>query len=211
VIALAAALVAGSLHPVPAKSPVLQNESVRVERFTLRPGGGLEFPSSQTPQVVVYLSKAVAEIRLNGAPTDVLKRAGSVTFVPKGQTYSIKITGMNPCDVLTVWIDPGRPTAKAAPPTDAPAGITRTSLLDNDDVRVVRVRFAPGSREPVHTHPNDLLTVQLTPGTLRMSVGALEASGRQPVGFTTFLPRDIPHAYISTDSKSFELLSISIK
>jgi quercetin dioxygenase-like cupin family protein len=42
------------------------------------------------------------------------------------------------------------------PVLDNETGITRTTLLEKSEVRVVRVQFAPGSREPVHTHPNDL-------------------------------------------------------
>lgn len=206
--ALLLALVAGPVQPKP---PVLENETVSVMRYRLSPGEGFEFPASRTPQLVVYLSKGVAEIRLNGESNDVLRNAGDVTFVPKGQSYAAKNTGMSPFDVLTIWINPARPAAAAAPPTEAPPGITRTTLVDNSDVRVVRVRFAPGSREPIHTHPNDLLTVQLTAGTLEMSVGAAQASGQQPVGFTTFLPRNVPHAYISKTELPFELLSISIK
>ena len=210
--ALAAVLLLASVAgPVPAKPPVLENATVSVDRHKVSPGGGVEFPASRTPQLVVYLSKGAAQTRLNGETGDVLQSAGAVTFVPKGQSYAVKNTGTSPFDVLTIWINPARPSATAAPPTEAPPGITRTTLLDNSDVRVVRVRFAPGSREPIHTHPNDLLTVQLTPGIMEISVGAAQASGQQPIGFTTFLPRDVPHAYISKNDLPFELLSISIK
>lgn len=212
ILALAAALLLASVAgPVPAKPPVLENAAVEVERHKVSPGGGFEYPADRTPQLVVYLSKGVARIRLNTEQSDVLRNAGAVTFVPKGQSYAVQNRGMSPFEVLTIWIKPTRPAATAAPPTEAPLGITRTTLLDNPDVRVVRVRFAPGSREPIHTHPNDLLTVQLTPGILEMSVGAAQASGQLPVGFTTFLPRDVPHAYISKNELPFELLSISIK
>jgi hypothetical protein len=83
ILALAVALLlASAAGPVPAKPPVLENETVYVDRPKVSPGGGVEFPASRTPQLVVYLSKGVAEIRLNGETSDVLRNAGAVTFVP---------------------------------------------------------------------------------------------------------------------------------
>jgi quercetin dioxygenase-like cupin family protein len=178
-------------HP-DAASVLIDNATVRVTRQRLAPG-------------------ARETIRATGAPLIVIPPKAGPTFVADGAEYAAVNDEAGPIDLLLVRIKPTRPAAPAAPATEAPPGITRTTLIDNADVRVVRVRFAPGSREPIHTHPNDLLTVQLTPGTFDIQVGDARSSGRQPAGFTKFLPRDISHAYISTDSKPFDLLSISIK
>jgi quercetin dioxygenase-like cupin family protein len=176
----------------PERTTVLANATVAVMRQRLAPG-------------------ARETIRANGLPLLVVHPTRGPVFVAGGGEYAALNDEAAPIDLLLVAIKPDRPSAPAAPPTEAPAGITRTTLIDNADVRVVRVRFAPGSREPIHTHPNDLLTVQLTPGTFDIVVGETRTSGRQTAGFTKFLPRDVSHAYISTDSSPFELLSISIK
>src|SRR5262249_10819148 len=112
---------------------------------------------------------------------------------------------------IAITIKPTRPPAPAAPPTEAPPGITRTTILDNADTRVVRVQFAPGSREPVHAHPNDLVTVQLTPGIVEILLGSQRTSSERAPGFVQFLPRNVDHAYVSGDTKAFELLSVAIK
>ena len=88
-----------------------------------------------------------------------LRSTGAAAFVAKGDAL-IANDGPVTAEILIVEIRAGRPPAPAAPPTEAPPGITRTTMIDNADVRLVRVRFAPGSAEPVHTHPNDLLTIQ---------------------------------------------------
>jgi quercetin dioxygenase-like cupin family protein len=87
----------------------------------------------------------------------------------------------------------------------------RTMLIDNADVRVVRVQFAPGGREPLHTHPNDLLTMQVTDGEVEIVAAADRSSALREAGFVQFIPRNVSHAYANTDVKSFELLSVSIK
>jgi quercetin dioxygenase-like cupin family protein len=197
VAAIACALLLAPVAESPApqaveRTPVLDNATVSVLRARLAPG-------------------ARETIRANGAPLVVVHPKTGPTFVVDSGEYAAVNDEAGAIDLLLVLIKPNRPAAPAAPPTEAPPGITRTTLIDNADVRVVRVRFAPGSREPIHTHPNDLVTVQLTPGTFDIVVGSATTSGPHPAGFTKFLPRDVSHAYISTDSESFDLLSISIK
>ena len=114
-------------------------------------------------------------------------------------------------DRLAMRLLPNGPPAPAAPATEAPPGITRATLVDNEVVRVVRVRFAPGSAEPIHSHPNDLLTIQLTPGKLGVTMGTEHQSQERTGGYVHFLPRNLQHSYASEDTKPFELLSIAIK
>jgi quercetin dioxygenase-like cupin family protein len=171
---------------------ILDNATVNVMRRTLAPD------ARQT-------------IRANGGPLLVIHPARGPAYVENGGEYAAANDASAPIDLLIVAIKPNRPAAPAAPPTEAPPGITRTTLIDNADVRVVRVTFAPGSREPVHTHPNDLLTIQLTPGTFDILLGQNQSGARQPAGTVKFLPRNVQHAYISRDTTPFDLLSISIK
>ena len=63
----------------------------------------------------------------------------------------------------------------------------------------------------MHTHPNDLLTVQLTRGTMDIVIGSNTTRGERAAGFVQFLPRSVGHAYVSTDTKPFELMSVAIK
>jgi quercetin dioxygenase-like cupin family protein len=179
-------------QPETRSGTVLDNPTVLVMRQHLLPGERRTVRAVTTPLLVV-------------------EPGHDPLYLAKGGERVIDNEGGEPADVLIVAVKPTRPPAPAAPPTEAPAGITRTTLMDEAEVRVVRVRFAPGSREPVHTHPNDLLTIQLTPGGYDVVLGSTVAGGQHDAGFAQFLPRDVPHAYVSTDSRSFELLSISIK
>jgi quercetin dioxygenase-like cupin family protein len=114
-------------------------------------------------------------------------------------------------DLMAIGVLPTRPPAPASPPTEAPPGITRATLVDNADVRVVRVRFDPSAREPVHAHTNDLVTVQITGGSMEMSIGREHTLVYHDPGFVQFVPRNLQHSYASADTKPFEILSIAIK
>lgn len=196
--------------PMAPLAPVVDNRTVHVDRTRLAPGGGLILPFDRAPLLVIALGDGDIAISQDAIEDRSLRSTGSIAFVAKGDSL-IANDGPVSAEILIVEIRAGRPPAPAAPPTEAPPGITRTTLIDNADVRVVRVRFAPGSAEPVHTHPNDLLTIQLTPGRYDISLADTRETGQFAAGFVKFLPRDVPHAYISTDSIAFELLSISIK
>jgi quercetin dioxygenase-like cupin family protein len=191
--------------------PIVDNGTVHVDRAHLTPGGGLIIPPERAPLLVIALGDGDIEVSQEGSDADgALRSNGAAAFVAKGDSL-IANDGPAAADILIVEIKSRRPPAPAAPPTDAPPGITRTTMIDNADVRVVRVRFAPGSREPVHTHPNDLLTVQLTPASYDITLYDTRDTGLNPAGSVRFLPRDAPHAYINTSSIDFELLSVSIK
>jgi quercetin dioxygenase-like cupin family protein len=172
---------------------VLENETVIVQRVRIDPNGTAAFPFRALPTLLVNV------------------RDRTATFVPAGEDKRVANDKATGAEVIAIGVKLSRRPAAAAPPTAAPTGITRENLIDNDQVRVVRVLFATDGREPVHTHPNDLLTVQLTPGRVEIGMGAKKRTVACEPGFVQFLPRDVAHAYASADTKPFELLSVAIK
>lgn len=210
---LGAASPSGQANPSdPIRTPILQNETLAVTHLRFGPGTREADHTHPFPIVLVQItagSIAVLEqstIRRGG-------RAGEVWYIPSGRGHAVTSQpgATVPVDMLAVALLPGRPAAPAAPATDAPPGITRLTLVDNNDMRVVRARFAPGSREPVHTHPNDLLTIQVTRGNLEIAMGPDKTTQVREPGFVQFLPRNVPHAYASADTKVFEVVSIAVK
>jgi quercetin dioxygenase-like cupin family protein len=211
---LAGAVVAGLLQSgatEPARTPVLQNSTVAVTH--LRFGPGAREATHTNPFPVVLVQSTPGEIEIKEQDTSRRgSRAGEVWYVPADRPHSITPRNSNgTIDLLAIGILPARQPAPTAPATDAPAGITRATLVDNNDVRVVRVKFDPSAREPVHTHPNDLLTVQITGGSMEMSIGPEHTLVYHDPGFVQFVPRNIQHSYASADTKAFELLSVAIK
>lgn len=195
----------------PERTPVLQNETVAVTRLRFGPGARESVHTHPFPLVLIQMTSGDIAVQ-EQSTTKRGGRVGEVWYVPADRPHAITRLSNEPAiDVIAVAVLPNRPTAPAAPPTEAPQGINRATLVDNENVRVVRVGFSPGSREPVHTHPNDLLTIQLTRGKLDMQIGADHNRQSVEPGLVKFLPRNVPHAYISEDTKPFELISLSVK
>lgn len=179
--------------PGASTSSVLDNATVHVMRVRIPQDGAYDVRADGAPILVVTLPH------------------GDVQMIRIGMTRRLTNAVPAPAEFLAITIKPTRRPSDAAPPTSPPPGIERTTILETHDVRVVRVTFSPAGREPVHTHPNDLLTVQITRGRLEVFDGSRKSISAEAAGTVRFLARNVPHAYASRDARPFELLSIAIK
>ncbi|HMD37542.1 MAG TPA: hypothetical protein VKH42_21350 [Vicinamibacterales bacterium] len=207
VIAAAAQNAPGGSHTV-----VLDNAGVLVERFHLEAGVTERIAADGAPALVVQLTAGDIDLIVGNARSSGPREAGAIAFVPARTPQSARnIAPRGATDIVVIRFKPGRVRAPSMPSVEAPAGIERTPLLDNADTRVVRVVFATTGREPVHTHPYDLITLQLSSGRVEILDGETKTTEPREPGFTVFVPRDRQHAYASADDKPFEILSVAIK
>jgi len=213
VVALSVAVFAQAPPPPPgiSRTEVLDNATALIARLQMEPGSRETIHTHPFSAVVVQMTPGAIDMTVGKVRSRQARDPGFVWFIPKETPHAAINTGANAVGFVTIGIKTARPPAAAAPPTASPAGITRETILDNDEARVVHVTFAPGSREPVHTHPNDLVTVQLTAGRLEIVEGSAHSDEERAPGFVKFLARGVSHSYVSTDSKPFELLSVAIK
>jgi quercetin dioxygenase-like cupin family protein len=189
----------------------LDNDTVKIVRHRMPPAtGGIIGPMSDA-HVVVQITAGEVEINQIGANSRGHRVPGDMSFVPPDVAHQMRNIGRTTFDQLVIRLKSTRAPAPAAPATAAPPGITRETVLDNDTVRVVRVRFDPDGREPVHTHPNDLLTIQITKGVVEIVNGNDTSTASREPGFVQFLPRNVTHAFASADTQPFEILSVAIK
>jgi quercetin dioxygenase-like cupin family protein len=218
-IAAAAVLVFGPGAPVPAQrgpagthTVVVDNASVLVERFHLEAGATERIAADGAPALVVQLTAGDVDLSIGDKRASGPREAGAIAFVPARTPQSARnIAQRGATDVVVIRFKPARTPAPAMPSGDAPPGIERTPLLDNAVTRVVRVAFSTTGREPVHTHPYDLITLQISAGRVEILDGDTKTNEAREPGFTTFVPRDRQHAYASADDKPFEILSVAIK
>src|SRR6185295_6315502 len=179
IVAAALLLARPQTSPPPGitRTVIVDNATVLVARLGYEAGKGETSHTHPFSAVVIQITPGDVDMTLGADRSRERRAAGTVWFIPANVPHMAVNTGSAPWEQIAITIKPTRAAAPAAPPTEAPSGITRTTLVDNNDARVVRVLFAPRSREPVHTHPNDLLTVQLTPGSVDILIGSNKTSG----------------------------------
>lgn len=194
-----------------ARTALVENASVMCARLTYQPGAAEASHTHPFSAVVIQLTAGDVDVTIGSEHTRAQRPAGFVWFVPKGVPHAAANAGSSTFEQITIAIKPDRPPAAAGAASAAPPGITRTTILDNEEARVVRVEFAPTGREPLHEHPYDLVTVQLTPGRLDIVFGTEKTTVDAPAGDVRFLPRRVPHAYASASGAPFTLFSVAIK
>src|SRR5436190_4981263 len=146
------------------RDQVLDNRTALIAHLRMEPGSRETIHTHPFSAVVIQLTPGEIDMTVGKVRSRQTRDPGFAWFIPKEAPHAAINSGTSAVEFVTVGIKPERPAAAAAPSTQSPPGITRETLIDNDEARVVRVTFEPGGREPVHTHPNDLVTVQITPG-----------------------------------------------
>jgi quercetin dioxygenase-like cupin family protein len=193
------------------RTVVAENSTVLIARLGMAPAARETPHTHPFSAVVVQIGAGQVEMELDGKKVTERRETGHVQFIPRQAMHAAANVGSTSFDVVTIAIKPDRTPASAAPATQARPGITRQMILDNDDARVTHVRLTPGAREPIHSHPFDLVLVQLAPAKMEVQLGDEKTVKDYETGAVIFLPRNVPHAVASAHPSPFEFLSVGVK
>ncbi len=207
----AAAQQAGAPPPGITRTELENNATALIARLRMAPGAREDVHTHPFSAVVVQIGTGDVDMRLGDGHTTTRRAHGFVEFIPREVPHAAANVGREPFEVVTIAMKPDRRPGGDAPALPAPPGITRKPLLENAETRVTHVTFASSAREPVHTHPFDLVVVQLTPGRVKVRVGQDVSTREYAAGEVIFLPRDVPHAVSNADGGAFEILSVGIR
>ncbi len=84
-------------------------------------------------------------------------------------------------------------------------------LVNNDRVSVIRLTFAAGQREQMHTNPTDVIVVQVTPGEIEFAMGDEKTTAHADPGKVWYVPKQPPHAYSNVGTTPVEIIVVSLK
>ena len=202
---------AQAMPPGITRTQLLDNPTVMIARLRMAPGARETVHTHPFSAVVVQLDPGEVEMRVGTRRKTARREAGHVEFIAAEMPHAAANAGKAPFDIVTIALKPDRTPGGTQAASDAPPGITRRAVLDNAQARATHVTFAPGSREPVHMHPYDLVVVPLTPGRAELLLGPAETVKEYAAGDVIFLPRDVPHALSNAGTRAFEVLSVGVK
>lgn len=193
------------------RTPLIENDGVMMARLRMAPGAKEDLHTHPFAAIVIQLTAGEVDMRMADARSTSRRPAGFVEFIANNVPHAAANVGGAPFDLVTIALKPERKRGGEAPAQPAPAGITRSPVLDNADAQVTRVEFAPQAREPVHSHPFDLVVVPLTGGRLEVRVGERVETREYAPGDPLFLPREISHAVSNVGSAPLTVFSVRIK
>lgn len=143
----------------------LDVDKARVYVATLQPHTPSASPNGHaTNRVLIYLDEGTMSRREgDGAPETIAFRRGDVRWRPASGAYVAENTSTHPIRILE--IDLLKQPSGPAPPTtlDAPRVDPKhyTVVLDNEQVRVLRVHFDPHDKGARHEHMLDRVVVYM--------------------------------------------------
>jgi len=193
------------------RTEVLNNASAIVARLNMTAGAREEVHSHPFSAVAIQLTPGDVEMTVGGRTTTEKAGTGQTWFIGKESPHAAANVGGASLEVITVVIKSGSGVAESGPAVPLPAGITRTPLLENAETRVVRVHFQPGAREALHSHPFDLLVIQLGRGRMEARVGSHESVADREPGQVLYLPKNVPHLVGNAGGTAFEVMSVALK
>ena len=86
-----------------------------------------------------------------------------------------------------------------------------TVFIDNDRVRVLEWRFAPGAEVGHHVHGLDYVVVPIMDGNLRAVTSDGESVNQLKVGQPYFRNAGVEHNVINANAEEFAFIEVEIK
>lgn len=153
-------------RPVP-----VDNERARVVVATSAPGPKGRMHKHDMNRVMIYLDNGAQQLEYqDGTKRDFSFRAGEVQWDPKGNLHTSQNRGGTTFRVVEVELK--TPGGSAAWPANDPVRVAPDAYkveLDNEQVRVLRVKLEAGQSIPLHQHVLPRIVVPLTSLELKVT------------------------------------------
>jgi len=152
-------------HPLVAQpTPAIENDQVRILVVTDEPHRPSALHGHSMNRVLIYLDAGAEKLTYEGGRVVDLKfQAGEVRWSPAGGRHTAENTGNKPCRVVEMELkNQGR---SVQPPALDPVRLAPKIykvLIDNPQVRVLRVHIPPKQKVPLHEHVLNRAVVYLT-------------------------------------------------
>ncbi len=86
-----------------------------------------------------------------------------------------------------------------------------TVQVDNDRVRVIEWRFAPGAATGQHRHEYDYVVVPMATGQLRIVTSQGESTAELTAGQAYFRAAGVEHDVVNANAHEFAFVEIEVK
>jgi quercetin dioxygenase-like cupin family protein len=187
-----------------------ENDQVRVVSYVIAPGDKTA-NHSHPNNVNIFLADVNAKVTTpDGKTSELHGKAGSAAW--RGPvTHRVENTGDKP--IVGILVEPKKPaSALPAGAQDVIAADPKHTKVEfeNDQVRVVRYRYEPGEKSPMHGHP-DNVQVMLTDATANVTTADGKTTAISGKAGEARWREAGQHSVQNAGGKAFEGLLIEMK
>lgn len=153
-------------------APGIDNEQAHVVYAKDKPHAKGAPHEHKLNRVMVYLQGGRQEFVHDGKKSTLTFKAGDVKWSPASGMHTSEIVSDDPVNIVEVEVKkPGDPSKKVTTALDPPKIDPKQYKVEfeNDQVRVLRVKFGPHQGAPLHEHQLNRVVVYLTDQNSRMT------------------------------------------
>jgi quercetin dioxygenase-like cupin family protein len=192
----------------------LDNELVRVVLADVKPGQKSQLHKHDVNRVMVYLDDGGQQLKFaDGTVKDQTWKSGDVAWDPAGGMHTSENTSGKAFRIVEIEIKKpkGEPLKPSKFDAVKVAGSHYRIAFENDQVRVLRVRYAAGDGSAMHEHPVPGLIVYLTDYHMRATREDGKVVERKGDAFDIAMPEMLKHSEKNMRGRFTEMIAVELK
>lgn len=196
------------------RSIVVENDWVRIPKVTVQPGHTTGFHVHTMNRVMVYLNQGGQTVEMEaGGKTEETWRAGQALWSPAIGRHRVLVSAPKPVTIVEIEIrkpvGSGQPLGELDPLKVDPKHYKVE--MENEQVRLIRVRIPAGETAPMHHHARKRVVVYLTDADFEQTTKDGKAvQSRQKAGDVVWSEAEVTHREMNRGG-AFEALMVELK
>ena len=192
----------------------IENDQVKVLKVTQAPHVKTSLHQHKVNRVMIYLQPGRQTFDYDGKKTVLTWKAGEAKWSPAGGMHIAEITSDNPVTIIEIELKkPGDASKKASSALD-PVKVDPKMYkveLENDQVRILRVRIGPHEVAPLHEHLLNRVVTYITDQNFRVTTPDGKVETLQHKAGEVSWGTPTKHKEENLSDKAFEVLVVELK
>jgi quercetin dioxygenase-like cupin family protein len=208
---LLAAAVAFSAETV---STPIDNEQVKVLNVVVQPHEKTRLHQHKVNRVMIYLQAGSQDFDYQDGKKSVMNfKAGEMKWSPAGGMHIAEITSNTSVNIIEVELKKPAAGASASPSALDPVKVDKKHYkveLENDQVRVLRVKIGPHQSTPLHEHSFNRVVAYITGQDFRVTTDGKAEMVQHKAGEVSW-GAPTKHKEENLSDKPFEVVVVELK
>jgi quercetin dioxygenase-like cupin family protein len=205
---------ATAAFPAETVNTPIDNDQVKVLNVVVQPHEKTRLHQHKVNRVMIYLKAGRQDFEYPDGKKSVLNfKAGEMKWSPAGGMHIAEISSDNPVNIVEVELK--KPGTGASSPTSAldPVKVDKKHYkveLENDQVRVLRVKIGPHQSTPLHEHSLNRVVTYLTDQNLRVTTDGKAETLQHKAGEVSW-GTPTKHKEENLSDSPFEVVVVEVK
>jgi quercetin dioxygenase-like cupin family protein len=192
----------------------IDNDQVKVVNVVVQPHEKTRLHQHTVNRVMIYLQGGRQDFDYQDGKKSVLNfKAGEMKWSPASGMHIAEVTSDNPVNIIEVELKKAGTGANASGGALDPVKVDRKHYkveLENDQVRVLRVKIGPHEATPLHEHSLNRVVTYITDQNIRVTSGGKAETLQHKAGEVSW-GAPTKHKEENLSDKPLEVVVVELK